>query len=121
MIRFLSWGRSIVMSVVNGIARTVVLLVLLFVVLLVISLAWGDGQPRNMVLALDLREPIADSAASPGTVFTPRRVTVMEVVLGLDAAGRDKRVKGLVMKLGNGALSTAEGSAPVTALPCSLR
>ena len=109
MIRFLAWGRSIVMSVVNGIARTVVALVLLLLVLLIFSLAWGDGQPGNMVLALDLREPIADSAASPGTVFTPRRVTVMEVVLGLETAGRDKRVKGLVMKLGNGALSTAEG------------
>ena len=29
MIRFLGWGRSIVMSVVNGIARAVVALVLL--------------------------------------------------------------------------------------------
>ncbi len=109
MIRFLGWGRSIVMSVVNGIARAVVVLVLLVVALLVFSLAWGDGQPANMVLALDLREPIADSAASPGSVLTPRRVTVMEVVLGLETAGRDGRVKGMVMKLGNGALSTAEG------------
>ncbi|MEY4708017.1 MAG: hypothetical protein RJB58_1740 [Pseudomonadota bacterium] len=109
MIRFLGWGRSIVMSVVNGIARAVVVLVLLLVALLVFSLAWGDGQPRNMVLALDLREPIADSAASPGSVLTPRRVTVMEVVLGLETAGRDGRVKGMVIKLGNGALSTAEG------------
>ncbi|OAI44777.1 hypothetical protein AYO42_04115 [Rhizomicrobium sp. SCGC AG-212-E05] len=109
MIRFLGWGRSIVMSVVNGIARAVVALILLLAVLLIFSLARGDGQPGNMVLALDLREPIADSSASPATVFTPRRVTVMEVVLGLETAGRDKRVKGMVMKLGNGALSTAEG------------
>jgi len=109
MIRFLGWGRSIVMSVVNGIARAIVALVLLLVGLLIFSLAWGDGQPRNMVLALDLREPIADSSASAGTLFTPRRVTVMEVVLGLENAGRDARVKGMVMKLGYGALSTAEG------------
>ena len=109
MIRFLGWGRSIVMSVVNGIARAVLVLILLLVALLIFSLAWGDGQPKNMVLALDLREPIADSAASPGTVFTPRRVTVMEIVLGMETAGRDKRVKGMVMRLGNGALSIAEG------------
>ena len=109
MIRFLGWGRSIVMSVINGIARAVVALILLVAVLLVFSLAWGDGQPGNMVLALDLREPIADSAASTGSLLTPRRVTVMEVVLGLETAGRDDRVKGMVMKLGNGALSTAEG------------
>src|SRR6478752_3282586 len=103
MIRFLSWGRSIVMSVINGIAKTVLALVLLFVVLMVVSLARGDGQPDNMVLALDLREPIDDSAASPGSIFTPRRVTVMDVVLGLETASRDKRVKGMVMRLGNGA------------------
>ena len=94
---------------INGIARAVVALILLVAVLLVFSLAWGDGQPGNIVLALDLREPIADSAASTGSLLTPRRVTVMEVVLGLETAGRDGRVKGMVMKLGNGALSTAEG------------
>ena len=32
----------------------------------------------------------------------------MDVVLGLDAAARDGRVKGVIMRLGNGALSTAE-------------
>ena len=108
MIRFLTWLRSILMAVINGLAKAVVLVLLIFLVLLVVSLARGDGLPGNMVLALDLREPIDDSAASPGNVFTPRRVTVMDLVLGLDAAGRDKRVKGVVMRLGNGALSTAE-------------
>src|SRR6185295_18690125 len=77
-------------------------------ILLVVALVRGDGLPRNMVLALDLRQPIDDSAAAPGSIFTPKRATVMDVVLGLDAAGRDARVKGVVMKLGNGALSTAE-------------
>jgi len=108
MIRFLSWLRAILLSVLNGLAKVAMLVVLVFAVLLIISLARGDGLPGNMVLALDLREPIDDSAAAPGSIFTPRRVTVMDVVLGLDAAGRDARVKGVVMRLGNGALSTAE-------------
>src|SRR3954469_21367045 len=108
MIRFLTWLRSILMAVVNGLAKAFVLIVLIFLILLVVSLARGDGLPGNMVLALDLRDPIDDSAAAPGSIFTPRRATVMDVVLGLDAAGRDARVKGVVMKLGNGALSTAE-------------
>ena len=108
MIRFLTWLRSILMAVVNMFAKAVVLVVLVIALLLVVSLARGDGLPGNMVLALDLREPIDDSAAAPGSIFTPRRVTVMDVVLGLDAAGRDRRVKGVVMRLGNGALSTAE-------------
>ncbi len=108
MIRFLTWLRSILMAAVNTIAKSVALLAILFAILMVVSLARGDGLPGNMVLSLDLRDPIADSAAAPGNFLTPRRVTVMDVVLGLDAAGRDSRVKGVVMRLGNGALSTAE-------------
>jgi protease IV len=108
MIRFLTWLRDIFLSVLNGLAKTVAFLVLLVVLVVIIALARGDGLPGNMVLALDLREPIDDSAAAPTSVLTPRRVTVMDVVLGLDAAGRDARVKGVVMRLGNGALSTAE-------------
>ena len=40
----------------------------------------------------------------------------MDVVLGLDAASRDTRVKGVVMKLGNGALSTAQAEEIGTAI-----
>jgi protease-4 len=108
MVRFLSWLRGIFLSVLNGLAKTVAFLVLLVVLLVIISLARGDGLPGNMVLALDLREPIDDSSAAPTSVLTPRRATVMDVVLGLDTASRDARVKGVVMRLGNGALSTAE-------------
>jgi len=108
MIRFLAWLRTIFMAVVNGLAKTVMALLLVLLVLLVVGLARGDGMPGAMVLALDLREPIDDSRAAPTSIFTPRRPTVMDVVLGLDTASRDGRVKGMVMRLGMGALSTAE-------------
>jgi protease-4 len=116
MIRFLTWLRDILLSVLNGIARMVVVVILLVLVLFAVGLAWGDGMPSNMVLALDLREPIVDSAAAPGSILSPKRVTVMDVVLGLEAAGRDKRVKGVVMRLGNGAVSTAEAQEISTAI-----
>jgi protease IV len=116
MIRFLTWLRSILMAVVNTLAKAVVLLVLVVVLLLVFSLARGDGLPANMVLALDLREAIDDSAAAPTSILTSKRVTVMDVVLGLDAAGRDRRVKGVVMRLGNGTLSTAQAEEIATAV-----
>jgi protease-4 len=108
MIRFLSWLRDILFAVLNGLAKVVVAVLLLFLVLLVIGLVRGDGLPGTMVLSLDLREPIDDSRAASTSIFTPRRPTVMDVVLGLDAAARDGRVKGVIMRLGNGALSTAE-------------
>lgn len=114
--RFFRWLGSILFAVLNGFAKTVVFLILLVVVLVAISLARGDGQPGNMVLTLDLRQPIDDSAAAPTSILTPKRITVMDVVLGLEAAGRDARVKGLVMRLGNGALSTAEAQEIAAAL-----
>src|SRR5437868_2537244 len=108
MVRFLTWLRDLLLSVLNGMAKFAMFIILIFAVMLIIALARGDGLPANMVLALDLREAIVDSAAAPTSLLTPKRVTVMDVVLGLDAAGRDARVKGVVMRLGNGALSTAE-------------
>ena len=104
---FFSWLGSIFFGVINGVAKVVMALVLLVVALIVIALIWGDGLPSNMVLAMDLRDPVADSA--PAGLFSGRRLTMMDVVLGLDAAGRDPRVKGVVMKLGNGSLSSAQG------------
>jgi protease-4 len=115
MIRFLAWCRATILSALGGVAKFVFLIVLLLAALLIYSLARGDGMPRTMVLALDLRESIADSAAAPSSLLSPRRVTVMDVVLGLDAAARDTRVKGVVVKLGNGTLSTAQAQEIATA------
>jgi protease-4 len=107
MTAFLRWLRSIMAAVLNGIAKFAFLLILIFVVLLVIGLAQGDGLPKNTVLTLDLRQSVADSAAS-GLSFSGTQQTVMNLVFALDNAARDARVKGVVMRLGNGALSQAE-------------
>jgi protease-4 len=116
MIRFLTWLRSLLFSVLNGVAKFAVFVVLGFAALLVFGLAYGDGLPRKMVLTLDLREPVEDSGAAVTGILTPKRATVMDVVLGLDAASRDARVKGVMMKLGNGALSTAQAEEIGTAI-----
>ena len=107
MTGFLRWLRSIMAAVLNGIAKFAFLLILIFAVLLVIGLAEGDGLPKNTVLTLDLREQIADSAAT-GLSFSGTQQTVMNLVFALDNASRDSRIKGVVMRLGNGALSLAE-------------
>ena len=116
MIAFLKWLRSILLGVLSSAAKFLVGAVLLFAVLLVIALARGDGLPGNMVLALDLRDPVPDSVSSPASFLQPRRMTVMDLVLALDAAGRDKRIKGVLMRLGNGGLSTAQAEEIGTAL-----
>ncbi|MGZ5927724.1 MAG: signal peptide peptidase SppA [Rhizomicrobium sp.] len=107
MTGFLHWLRSIMAAVLNGIAKFVFLLVLIFAVLLVIGLAQGDGLPSNTVLTLDLRQSVADSATS-GLSLSGAPQTVMNLVFALDHASRDSRIKGVVMRLGNGALSLAQ-------------
>jgi protease-4 len=114
MISFLRWGQSIVGGTLNAIARFAFLIVLIFLGLFAIGLIEGDGLPANMVLALDLRHPIADSASV--SIFGKRPVTVMDIVLGLDAAERDNRVKGVIMRLGNANLSIAQAEEIGTAL-----
>jgi protease IV len=120
MAAVLRWSRSILFSVLNGIARTAVFLILLLVALVVIALAWGDGMPGNMVLTLDLRESIADSANGETGAFIPQPVTVMDLVLTLENARKDKRVKGVVLRLGNGAISLSQAQELAPAL-ASLR
>ena len=107
MIAFLRWSKSIGVGVLNGIAKFVVFLVFAAIALIVIAMFEGDGLPGTMVLALDLRGPIADSS-NLNFSFGNQPVTVMDVVLGLDAAGRDARVKGVTLRVGSANLSIAQ-------------
>ncbi|HEY2837472.1 MAG TPA: signal peptide peptidase SppA [Rhizomicrobium sp.] len=104
---FLKWLRSIMVAVLNGIAKFAFFLILIFLALFVIGLARGDGLPSNTVLTLDLRQAISDSASS-GLSLSGQPQTVMNLVFALDHASRDSRIKGVVMRLGMGALSLAE-------------
>ena len=104
---FLRWLGSLFASVLNGFAKFVAFLVVVFAVLLVVTLVRGDGLPANAVLTLDLRQAIPDSASRPPFPLTARPVTMMDLIFALDDAGRDKRIKGMVMRLG-GDLSLAQ-------------
>ncbi|MEJ0026222.1 MAG: signal peptide peptidase SppA [Rhizomicrobium sp.] len=115
MVAFLRWIRSIGLGVLNGIAKVAVFIVLLFVVLIVVGLFRGDGLPGNMVLALDLRAPLADSVNTTFD-FETHPVTVMDTILALDAAERDPRVKGIVMRIGTANLPIAQAEEIGTAL-----
>jgi protease IV len=115
MVAFLRWGRNIGLGVLNGIAKVALFLILAFVVLVVWGLLRGDGLPPNAVLALDLRAPLEDSAAG-ASPFQAQPVTVMDVVLALDAAEHDPRIKGVVMRIGSANLSVAQAEEIGTAL-----
>jgi len=65
--------------------------------------------PNEVVLTLDLADGITERGASGPLAWTSfgKALTVRDLVQGLDAAGRDARVKGLVARLGSGDLAMA--------------
>jgi protease-4 len=107
MVAFLRWARSIALGMLNGVAMFALFIVLVIVVLMGIGFATGDGMPGKMVLNLDLRSPIKDSS-NPSVLAFERTPTVMDIVLTLDRAGRDSRVKGMFMRLGSAGLPVAQ-------------
>ena len=74
MAGFLNWAKNIGLGVLNGIAKFAVFIILLFVVLLIVGLFTGDGMPKNIVLAMDLRDSGRDAwdvaCAMAGRGFT---------------------------------------------------
>jgi protease-4 len=106
MVAFLRWAQSIVVGTLNGILKFTLAIILVILVLAGIGLAVGDGLPSKIVLSLDLRSPVADSSAPEPFATTPP--TIMDIVLALDAAGRDARVKGVFLRLGTADLSVPQ-------------
>ena len=101
----LSWLWGIVKSVLNTIAKAVAFAVILVIILAGIGLVSGDGLPSNMVLELDARKSIADKSANGLLDLGDRSLSVMDIVMTLDTAQRDSRVKGVFMRVGSGDLS----------------
>ncbi|HEY5338265.1 MAG TPA: S49 family peptidase, partial [Rhizomicrobium sp.] len=108
MVGFLHWLRDVVVDALNGIVKFALVILFFVIVLIGIGMLRGDGLPGNMVLALDLRGPMVDSAVQSPFSLSARPMTVMDVILGLDAAGRDSRVKGVYLRVGGGDLSVAQ-------------
>lgn len=107
MVAFLRWAGSIAVGTLNGLLKFALAIVILLGLLMLWGLSQGDGLPGNMVLSLDLRKPLADSSPTDFTIG-PTPVTVMDIVLGLDAAQRDNRVKGVFLRVGGGNLPIAQ-------------
>jgi protease-4 len=101
----LSWLWGIVKSVLNTIARVVAFVVILVIILAGIGLVSGDGLPSSMVLELDARKSIGDKSANGLLDLGDRSLSVMDIVMTLDRAERDARVKGVFMRVGSGDLS----------------
>src|SRR5215471_19949818 len=101
----LTWMWGIVKSVLNGIAKFVVACVILVLLLVTIGVMSGDGLARNLVLELDLRKAMDDKSSPDLLSLAQAKVSIMDVVMALDRASRDARVKGVFLRVGSGDLS----------------
>ncbi|HMI97713.1 MAG TPA: signal peptide peptidase SppA [Micropepsaceae bacterium] len=101
----LSWMWEIVKSVLNGIAKVVVFAIILMLVLVGVGVFSGDGIARNTVLELDLRQSMEDKSSSSLFDLGEANPSIMDVVMGLDRAARDARVKGIFLRVGTADLS----------------
>lgn len=68
--------------------------------------------PEPAVLALDLADGLAETTAGNPLVFAgfDRQIGLDEIIRGLAEAGRDSRIKGLVVRIGSGPLGLAQAS-----------
>jgi len=101
----LSWMWEIVKSVLNGIAKVVVFALILVLLLVGIGVFSGDGIPANTVLELDLRQSMEDKSSASLLDLGEAKLSIMDVVMGLDRAARDARVKGVFLRVGTADLS----------------
>lgn len=108
------------MSVLRFIRRLVVglfaivgAIVVLIIAVSAITLTFFPGArhpvPDSAVLTLDLADGISERGATGPLAWASfgRTLTLRDLVQGLDAAGRDPRVKGLVARVGAGELGMA--------------
>jgi len=106
---FLRWIGRILIAALAGIGLLVI------VAILFASSVWRDFSsriepvPEQALLTLDLGDGVSETNASDPFALAgfSRGLTMPDLVLGLEAAGRDPRVKGLALKLGAGDLPLA--------------
>ena len=100
MLGFLRWTRSILVGALNGLVMFVVAVSIIAGIAALVGLAQGDGLPSRMVLTADLHGSLSDSTPQSAFNLGPRPLSIMDMVLALDHAGRDARVQGLFLRLG---------------------
>ncbi|MDE2476919.1 MAG: hypothetical protein KGO48_17820, partial [Alphaproteobacteria bacterium] len=84
----LNWLWAITRKVLNAVAGVIVFLVLAAIIVVIVTAIRGDGIASNSVLELDLRNTM-DDKASPGLfALGGNKLSIMDVVLGLDEASR---------------------------------
>jgi protease IV len=99
------WGARILMGI-----GALTLLLFLFVFLGALLLGRGPGVPGRVILELDLEQELAEYVPEDpvAQAIHGRKPTVRDVVEALHRAAEDRRVLGLVARVGSGGLGFAQ-------------
>src|SRR5487761_1704963 len=98
--------RRFIVGLLAVIGAITLLSVLAGVGLAVWSRVNGPGVPEAALLTLDLNGNLPDAPRNNGLLgpLSPPQASLRDVVDALDKAGRDPRVKGLLLRIGGGNL-----------------
>ena len=102
--------RRFIVGLLAVIGAITLLSVLAGVGLAVWSRVNGPGVPEAALLTLDLNGNLPDAPRNNGLLglLSPPQASLRDVVDALDKAGRDPRVKGLLLRIGGGNLGLAQ-------------
>lgn len=97
-----------VAGVLVGMTLFVIVVPIVIFSMIMSSISDRPAGPPSMVLALDLRHELADQRSrSPFSSWGGHGENVLDVVTMLDAAARDNRVKGIVVRAASDGMSPA--------------
>jgi protease IV len=108
-----SWkdrGRRLLNRILVVLGTMTLFSMISMVVLLLIGGIWGERMPAQAILELDLEKGVIESVPEDafGAFLRRNDLTLRTVVEALKRAETDDRVKGVVAKVGSGALGLAQ-------------
>ncbi len=103
-----SWFLTRLKNILNRIASIIIFLVLLVLTSSVIGAFTQTRLPGDMVLTLDLRDPLPDQRTTNPFAQASGRLSVIDVVTALARAETDDRVKGLFIRVGGAGMPSAQ-------------
>lgn len=103
-----SWFLTRLKNIFNWIASVIIFLVMLVLTFGVIGAFTQARLPSEMVLTMNLRDPLPDQHPTNPFAAAEGKLSVIDVVSALARAESDERVKGLYIRVGGSGMPSAQ-------------
>jgi protease IV len=112
---FFRWIGRMFLNAFAVVGTLVALLIVLVLGAAILGSIFGPGIPKQTVLEIDARGGFGDAPA-PASFVGSRPPSFIEILLALDKAKDDERVKGVILRVGQGGIAGAHVQELKTAL-----